>query len=322
MRFLIAGHFSMSWNLASGFIANGHEVCYFPKSSPVANSYDEAYTNLYNLVRDIPCDYVVWLGACHAHFKGAPDACKDFGKGLIYWATEDPIKYNENEIMFSSADLILSTAIENVEEYRQRGLKANLMQFACDPDYHYYGKYNPTYDCDLMFQCSYYNWEARQRGYDIILDAAIELYLEEGLNLQVYGAFWDTTGSERLKHMELYKGFMNNDHLVDVAASSKITLGVQCCDSSISQQSMRGYELLGCRAFHIAQYTPAVANTFKDGEHLVMARTKEEAKEKIKYYLKHPEERDIIAKQGQEYVYKNHTYKQRVAECILPYLSR
>jgi spore maturation protein CgeB len=55
--------------------------------------------------------------------------------------------------------------------------------------------------------------------------------------------------------------------------------------------------------------------------HLATASTKEEALDKIGYYLTHPDERKKIALQGQQYVYMNHTYERRVREVILPRLS-
>jgi len=55
---------------------------------------------------------------------------------------------------------------------------------------------------------------------------------------------------------------------------------------------------------------------FKDGENVIFYNTMEEAVEKAKYYLEHEDEREEIARKGQELVLNNHTYKHRL-ETIL-----
>ncbi|MEM3737519.1 MAG: glycosyltransferase [Candidatus Bathyarchaeia archaeon] len=50
---------------------------------------------------------------------------------------------------------------------------------------------------------------------------------------------------------------------------------------------------------------------FEDGKHLVIYKDLPDAVEKIKYYLKHEEERETIARNGQNEVYSKHTWLHR-----------
>ena len=78
--------------------------------------------------------------------------------------------------------------------------------------------------------------------------------------------------------------------------------------------NMRIFEILSSGAMLL---TSAVEGNgfdelFKDGEHLVTYKNKEELVEKINYYLLHDNEREAIAKRGYELVISKHTYKTRL----------
>ncbi|MFT5507159.1 MAG: hypothetical protein ACI89J_000223 [Hyphomicrobiaceae bacterium] len=54
----------------------------------------------------------------------------------------------------------------------------------------------------------------------------------------------------------------------------------------------------------------------QDGEHYVTYRTIDEAIEKIRYYLAHDVEREVIASRGQQLVFAQHTYGHRLAAIL------
>jgi len=280
----------------------------------------EKYDIVYKSIQETDAD-TVFLNGANLYYDAVSNACKAFNKYFIYWATEDPVLYNLMlPITARHADLVLSPAIECVEEYRKMGLNAHLMMFGCNPDYHKTGSHNPKYDFDIVLQASYYNHPARIKGYDIILQPAIRLY-EEHYRVGVWGAFWNTPfGMKYMKHHELYHGFHPNEDISDICASTKIILGIQCSDCSVTQQSMRSFEVLSCGGFHLTQHVKSMDYWFENGKHLVSVKDKEEAYEKMKYYLKHDEERKKIALQGYEYVRNNHTYIHRIREAVLPNL--
>jgi len=292
----------------------------YPKCMTTTLSDDEKYQIVYNAIKRSDCDWV-FLNGANRYYTAVPDACRDFNKKFIYWATEDPVLYDLMlPIVSKRADLILSPAIECVEKYRDLGLNAHLMMFACNPDYHKPGKYNSKYDLDIILQASCYNYPARLKGFDIIVKPAVKLS-REGCKFNVYGAFWDSPlGKKYLNNPLLYKGFHHNRDIPDICASSKVILGVQCSDVSKTQQSMRSFEILSGGGFHLTQWTQSMDYFFEDGKHLVTVRSAGEAYEKIKFYLSNDAERLKIAQQGMEYVRSCHTYEHRIKESVLPNL--
>jgi spore maturation protein CgeB len=74
------------------------------------------------------------------------------------------------------------------------------------------------------------------------------------------------------------------------------------------------FEILGCGCFLLTYYIKdnGFDELFEDGKHLVTFKNNKEMLELINYYLKHPEERERIAKAGHEATINNHTYYHRV----------
>lgn len=74
-------------------------------------------------------------------------------------------------------------------------------------------------------------------------------------------------------------------------------------------------EFLSCGTFVLAQKpNDFEVCGYKDKEHLVLYKNLQDLEKLIRYYLDHSEERERIAKQGMEFVRKNHSNKVRVKE--------
>lgn len=304
----------MKEGLLPGFKDCGFETSSFPFYNWGIKSSKEAYIDLEKEFMSRDFDFIILEGYADKVMYNLKALCKKTKRKFIYWAIEDPIGFDSTIKIAQQADFVFTTAIECIEKYKRYGIDAHLLTFACNPNYHKTGKFNKEYDFDLALAASYYSWSCRQRGYDIILNAA----KESGYSFKLWGSFWNSPLASSYSKDCNYGGILSNNELPDLCASSKIILGVQCDDSSITQTAMRPYEILGCGGFHLTQWTKATASIFEDGKHLITAKTKEEALSKIKYYIEHPIERLKIAKAGQDYVYKYHTYKLRVLKDILP----
>ena len=61
---------------------------------------------------------------------------------------------------------------------------------------------------------------------------------------------------------------------------------------------------------------PGIRDEFRDGEHLAIARTPEEMREKALYYLERPEERNRIAENGRRLVLDRYTYRHRLSKLL------
>ena len=104
--------------------------------------------------------------------------------------------------------------------------------------------------------------------------------------------------------------------LIRCINSSKITL---TSNNVFKSLSMRYTETLACGGFLLADRPEDLEFVgLKDGDHLVIYKNLDDLKRKIQYYLKpeNEKERNRIAKQGMEFVRKNHSCKKRVNEMI------
>lgn len=84
---------------------------------------------------------------------------------------------------------------------------------------------------------------------------------------------------------------------------SKINLNIssKTITSGIPQ---RVFDILSCGGFCLTNYQKEIAEYFVDGEELVMYRSMEDLENKIQYYLQNEEEREKIARRGQEAIKK------------------
>jgi spore maturation protein CgeB len=79
---------------------------------------------------------------------------------------------------------------------------------------------------------------------------------------------------------------------------------------------MRTPESLACKRLLLTEDVPAVRDHFEDGKHLVLFKTIDEAVDKAKYYLAHPEDRERIAEIGYKEFLDKHTYMHRTKHIL------
>lgn len=96
---------------------------------------------------------------------------------------------------------------------------------------------------------------------------------------------------------------------------SKINLNMthHTITSGIPQRVL---DILACGGFCLTNYQPEIDEYFVDGEELVMYAGKEDAREKIAYYLAHEDERKEIARRGYEKVVAEFGMEKRVQEML------
>jgi spore maturation protein CgeB len=71
------------------------------------------------------------------------------------------------------------------------------------------------------------------------------------------------------------------------------------------------FEAAGCGAFQIADWKPSLPELFEPEREVVTFRTRQELKERVDYYLAHPEERQEIADRAYARAHREHTYEAR-----------
>ena len=105
--------------------------------------------------------------------------------------------------------------------------------------------------------------------------------------------------------------------MYNALARSKVTLNRHINVASNYANNMRLYEATGVGSLLLTDRKDNLGELFEIGKEIAVYSSQEEAAEMIDYYLKHPSEREIIAKAGQARTLKEHTYKDRMRELML-----
>jgi len=101
-----------------------------------------------------------------------------------------------------------------------------------------------------------------------------------------------------------------------VLAESRITVNVHIDVAERFANNMRLYEASGCGALLVTDKKDNLHELFRAGEEVVAYRDANEAIERVRHYIQHPQDGAAIAKAGQTRTLREHTYRQRMVELV------
>ncbi|MGI6119366.1 MAG: CgeB family protein [Desulfosporosinus sp.] len=230
---------------------------------------------------------------------------------FIYWAIDDPPDWRRmSRPLARGASLVLTPAQEYLPLYQREKIRAFYFHFACNPAFHRPTEPLPAYSCDLLLVANYYTSYPQRR---IGLETILTPLRSAPFCLKVFGnEHWLANTDQYNLPPGIYQGYLPYKQVPCAYSSAKIVLGLHSVIDSPSMMSMRTFEALGCRAFFLTHWTPAIENHFNNHIHLVWSRHPDETLELINFYLKREDLRQKIARQGQEEVYRKHTYQHRI----------
>lgn len=99
-------------------------------------------------------------------------------------------------------------------------------------------------------------------------------------------------------------------------AQSKITLNVHVDISGNDAGSMRLFEATGMGTLLLTDQKDNIQTLFEPGKEVLVYRSVRECCEMVNYYLDHEEEREAIARAGQQRTLHQHTYYHRAQEFV------
>lgn len=126
--------------------------------------------------------------------------------------------------------------------------------------------------------------------------------IQNNINITIFG----DTDDEELKlycHSAIY-----GKEVYNVLANSKIVLNIHP-KFLLDAANIRLFEVTGMGSLLLTDYKPNMNELFEEKVEAVTFKTYAQAKELIKYYLEHEEERKKIAIRGQKKTLKDYTYK-------------
>jgi len=206
--------------------------------------------------------------------------------------------YGDDDIFFTStryyilfADYSLIAQPHYFKLYKKDGVKKVFLTVGLNTDYLKPINVDKKYDVTFVGTVSPSRIEI------------IRFLIKNGINVKIWGKGW---------YYSEFKDFYGrpplscSDDILKIRGQSKINLAFTKNRYGELHFKGRIFENAACKAFQLTEYFPEYLNYFKNNEELIMFKDNKDLLEKIKYYLKHDEEREKIAECAYKKMIKNY----------------
>lgn len=189
-------------------------------------------------------------------------------------------------------DLTLSSDGDTDKRYRDAGVKRRYMRMACNTriyrPVHLTNEERKEYSHDVGFVG--HSYFPRRKA---LIDG-----LASSFDFCHWGQFNEAYGINHAK----------------IVAATKIMVADNFRNDVPNYWSNRVYTEVGSGGFLLHPRVPKMDKVYKDKEHLVYWDDMEDLHGKIRYYLRHDDEREEIARCGQKLIHKYHNWNTRIRE--------
>jgi spore maturation protein CgeB len=135
----------------------------------------------------------------------------------------------------------------------------------------------------------------------------IQYLLSLGIKIEVYGYGWYPPDPLRTR--------ISHEQMIEIFSRSKINLNLSNSSTMRGQQIKgRNFEVPCCKGFLLTDPAEDLESYFEPDKEIVIFNSIPEMVEKIRYYLKHEDEREKIAEAGYKRVMEEHTWRHRFDE--------
>lgn len=232
----------------------------------------------------------------------------------INWFIDYPTELDKSLLLVKYYDFFFVSSASAMLKHHHNGNKSvKTLNFACDPDIHKVQELSDAekqkYGNDIVFMGSKYLEREN------VLNNLVEF------NLGIWGPGWGDLGKGSFLRKFYKGGAIGPEIWVKIFNASKIILNINYGFGSLMEEdcnpgSTKLFEILACGGFQIVDAKKAIADLFIDTKHLVAFSDISDLKDKIRYYLAHPEEREAISTEGRKEVLAKHTYEHRMKEML------
>jgi hypothetical protein len=201
-------------------------------------------------------------------------------------------------------DLMISSLPNFVDRFRRQGLRAEYIRLAFEDSI--LGKLperKPSIDVSFVGTLSTDHVE-RHRLLEAVADR---------LDLAVWGRL-DSRLPAGSPMRRCHRGDAWGKDMYAVLRNSKITLNYHIGLADHYANNLRLFEATGVGAMLLTDEKHNLHEMFEPGKEVVVYRTPEECADMARYYLVHDEEREAIARAGQQRTLRDHTYRLRMKE--------
>ncbi len=139
--------------------------------------------------------------------------------------------------------------------------------------------------------------------------------LNNNVNIKLFGIESQEGVVTTDKKIEVFNKTRVNLNFSGVAKKTRLTRKYKI-HRRMKQIKGRVFEIAICGGFVLSEYAPGMENVFEIGKEIEIFNNKEELLEKVKYYLKHEEERESIARRGYERAKRDYDVKLAVPKLL------
>lgn len=114
-------------------------------------------------------------------------------------------------------------------------------------------------------------------------------------------------------------GVLSDTEMVKMYSRSKINLGFSTCGEThlsgerILQIRLRDFEVPMSGGFYMVEYMEELEEFYEIGKEIVCYAGVEDLADKVRYYLRHDDEREAVRRAGYERCLRDHTWQKRFA---------
>ncbi|MBW4665955.1 MAG: glycosyltransferase [Cyanomargarita calcarea GSE-NOS-MK-12-04C] len=275
----------------------GHQVIHFDswEKTKFAN-YAELNQALLQIVEQerpdvmltIQRDYEIWLETLQI-IQSRGDVA------TISWTTDDSWKYREVSRFIGTAYHAMTTTYSDcVPKYHQDGIPNVLLtQWAANSEM----LQQPLPASQCRYQVSFVGAAHGDRQQRIA-----ELQ-SQGIEVICFGHGWAN-------------GSVAAEEIPRIVRESVISLNFANAYKGSNQVKARTFEVPGAGGFLLTEYALGLECCYIFGEEIAVFYSAKDLAEKIKYFLAHPEKRDVIAQAGFMRTKSEHTYDLRMKELL------
>lgn len=240
----------------------------------------------------------------------------------VLWFVEDYLRFTYWKSTAQYYDFIFTIQKGDcLEQLKAAGAgEVHYLPVACDPVIHTPVSLTPEekqrWGSPISFVgAGYHN---RQQVFASFADMPFKLWGTEWPECRPFDRLVQEKG-RRLAPQEYNKIFNATDVNINLHSSGERD-GVDPFGDFVNP---RTFELASVGAFQLVDERTLLPELFEPGKELVTFRDPKDLKDKIAYYLAHPEERFEIAQRGRERVLREHTYGHRLQKMLsIIYSSR
>lgn len=219
------------------------------------------------------------------------------------WFGDDPAALEHSKEISPHFDLFFTHEPATMAVHQRLGARVRHLPYACNEKIHRLIKLTPQEE-NLLSEISFVGSYTPHR--ESILSSLADF------DLKIWGDGWEES---TLRNLVKGSG-VSQEQMVKIFNASKISV-------NIHRENMAGggglncrtYEICACGALQIVDERSDLLTFFDVGKELLIFKDKEDLREKVRYYLKNPGQREKIANAGHRRV-ADYTYLKRVREIL------